>query len=71
VPPGAAEVIANGPAARLLQRGGTVIITYTQLTDGKLPGYQPVGKVACSPTSGAAICEIPDQTPTCHQRRRK
>jgi aspartate 1-decarboxylase len=39
--PGAAEVIANGPAARLLQRGGTVIITYTQLTDGKLPGYQP------------------------------
>jgi aspartate 1-decarboxylase len=37
---GAAEVIANGPAARLLQRGGKVI-TYTQLTDGKLPGYQP------------------------------
>jgi aspartate 1-decarboxylase len=38
---GAAQVIANGPAARLLQRGGKVIITYTQLTDGKLPGYQP------------------------------
>jgi aspartate 1-decarboxylase len=29
VPPGAAEVIANGPAARLLQRGGKVIITDT------------------------------------------
>jgi aspartate 1-decarboxylase len=34
-------VIANGPGARLLQRGGTVTITYTLLTDGELPGYQP------------------------------
>jgi len=51
VPPGAAEVIANGPAARLLQRGGKVT------SPAPLPARR---KVARSPTSCAAICEILD-----------
>jgi len=40
--PGAGEVIVNGAAARLVQRGDKVIIiTYAQLTDSELAGYQP------------------------------
>jgi aspartate 1-decarboxylase len=40
--PGAGDVIANGAAARLVQRGDKIIIiTYAQLTDSELPGYQP------------------------------
>src|SRR5580693_711618 len=40
--PGAGEVIANGAAARLVQRGDKIIIiSYAQLTDDELPGYQP------------------------------
>jgi aspartate 1-decarboxylase len=40
--PGTGDVIANGAAARLVQRGDKIIIiTYAQLTDGELPGYQP------------------------------
>jgi aspartate 1-decarboxylase len=40
--PGAGDVIANGAAARLVQRGDKIIIiTYAQLTDGELPGHQP------------------------------
>jgi aspartate 1-decarboxylase len=40
--PGAGDVIANGAAARLVQRGDKVIIiTYAQLADSELPGYQP------------------------------
>src|SRR5215471_20782731 len=40
--PGAGEVIVNGAAARLVQRGDKVIIiTYAQLTDSDLAGYQP------------------------------
>jgi aspartate 1-decarboxylase len=36
------EVIANGAAARLVQRGDKIIIiTYAQLTDRERPGYQP------------------------------
>jgi aspartate 1-decarboxylase len=46
-------VIANGPAARLLQRGGKVIITYTQLTDGKPAGYQP--QIVTQTTSTAPL----------------
>jgi aspartate 1-decarboxylase len=35
-------VIANGAAARLVQRGDKIIIiTYAQLTDRERPGYQP------------------------------
>ena len=40
--PGAGEVIANGAAARLVQCGDKIIIiTYAQLTDSELSGYQP------------------------------
>ena len=40
--PGAGDVIANGAAARLVQRGDKIIIiTYAQLTDSELTGYQP------------------------------
>jgi len=40
--PGAGDVIANGAAARLAQRGDKIIIiTYVQLTDSELPGHQP------------------------------
>ena len=40
--PGAGEVIANGAAARLVQRGDKIIIiTYAQLTEAELSGYQP------------------------------
>jgi len=40
--PGAGDVIANGAAARLVQRGDKIIIiTYAQLTDSELSGYQP------------------------------
>jgi aspartate 1-decarboxylase len=40
--PGAGDVIANGAAARLVQRGDKIIIiTYAQLADSELPGYQP------------------------------
>jgi L-aspartate-alpha-decarboxylase len=40
--PGAGDVIANGAAARLVQRGDKIIIiTYAQLTDSELPGHQP------------------------------
>ncbi len=40
--PGAGDVIANGAAARLVQRGDQIIIiTYAQLADSELPGYQP------------------------------
>ena len=39
---GAGDVIANGAAARLVQRGDKIIIiTYAQLADSELPGYQP------------------------------
>ena len=39
---GAGDVIVNGAAARLVQRGDTIIIiTYAQLTEAELPGYQP------------------------------
>jgi aspartate 1-decarboxylase len=40
--PGAGQVIANGAAARLVQRGDKIIIiTYAQLTDSELGGHQP------------------------------
>ena len=40
--PDAGDVIANGAAARLVQRGDKIIIiTYAQLTDSELPGHQP------------------------------
>jgi aspartate 1-decarboxylase len=40
--PGAGDVIVNGAAARLVQRGDKIIIiTYAQLADSELPGYQP------------------------------
>ena len=40
--PGAGEVIVNGAAARLVQRGDKIIIiTYAQLTDSELSGHQP------------------------------
>jgi aspartate 1-decarboxylase len=40
--PGAGDVIANGAAARLVQRGDKIIIiTYAQLTNSELPGYHP------------------------------
>ena len=40
--PGAGDVIANGAAARLVQRGDKIIIiTYAQLADSELPGRQP------------------------------
>jgi aspartate 1-decarboxylase len=40
--PGANEVIVNGAAARLVQRGDKIIIiTYAQLTESELSGYQP------------------------------
>ena len=40
--PGAGDVIANGAAARLVQRGDKIIIiTYAQPTDSELTGYQP------------------------------
>ena len=40
--PGAGEVIANGAAARLVQRGDKIIIiTYAQLADSELSGHQP------------------------------
>lgn len=40
--PGSGDVIANGAAARLVQRGDKIIIiTYAQLADSELPGYQP------------------------------
>ena len=40
--PGAGDVVANGAAARLVQRGDKIIIiTYAQLADSELPGYQP------------------------------
>jgi aspartate 1-decarboxylase len=40
--PGAGDVIVNGAAARLVQRGDKIIIiTYAQLTDSELAGYQP------------------------------
>jgi aspartate 1-decarboxylase len=38
---GTGEAIANGAAGRLVQRGDKIIITYAQLTDSELPGYQP------------------------------
>jgi aspartate 1-decarboxylase len=39
---GAGDVIVNGAAARLVQRGDKIIIiTYAQLTDSELTGYQP------------------------------
>ena len=38
----AGDVIVNGAAARLVQRGDKIIIiTYAQLTEAELPGYQP------------------------------
>jgi aspartate 1-decarboxylase len=38
---GAGDVIANGAAARLVQRGDKIIIiTYAQLTDAELPGFE-------------------------------
>lgn len=40
--PGASEVIVNGAAARLVQRGDKVIIlTYAQLTESEIPGHTP------------------------------
>jgi aspartate 1-decarboxylase len=40
--PGAGEVVANGAAARLVQRGDKIIIiTYAQLTDSEIAGHQP------------------------------
>src|SRR6266436_6093965 len=40
--PGAGDVIANGAAARLVQRGDKIIIiTYALLTDSELSGHQP------------------------------
>lgn len=40
--PGAGEVIVNGAAARLVQRGDKVIIlTYAQLTESEIPGHTP------------------------------
>ena len=40
--PGAGDVIANGTAARLVQRGDKIIIiTYALLTDSELSGHQP------------------------------
>jgi len=40
--PGASEVIVNGAAARLVQRGDKVIIiAYAQLTEDEIPGHKP------------------------------
>jgi aspartate 1-decarboxylase len=40
--PGANEVIVNGAAARLVQRGDKIIIiTYAQLSEGEIPGHRP------------------------------
>jgi aspartate 1-decarboxylase len=40
--PGANEVTVNGAAARLVQRGDKIIIiTYAQLAESELAGYQP------------------------------
>jgi aspartate 1-decarboxylase len=40
--PGANEVIVNGAAARLVQRGDKVIvITYAQLTESEVAGHRP------------------------------
>lgn len=39
---GAGDVIVNGAAARLVQRGDKIIIiTYAQFTEAELPGYEP------------------------------
>ena len=38
---GAGDVIVNGAAARLVQRGDKIIIiTYAQLTEAELPGFE-------------------------------
>jgi aspartate 1-decarboxylase len=40
--PGASEVIVNGAAARLVQRGDKVIIiAYAQLSETEIPGHRP------------------------------
>lgn len=40
--PGASEVIVNGAAARLVQRGDKIIIiTYAQLSESEIPGHRP------------------------------
>lgn len=40
--PGANEVVVNGAAARLVQRGDKVIIiTYAQLSEDEIPGHRP------------------------------
>lgn len=40
--PGASEVVVNGAAARLVQRGDKIIIiTYAQLSADEIPGHRP------------------------------
>ena len=53
---GTGEVIANGAAARLVQRGDKIIIiTYAQLTDSELAGHQPQSSTWTTRTATSTV----------------